>query len=51
MSQSQYEETVIRVCIGTGTGGPIYADLRLPTPIANLLSVLKQTMYQNAKKS
>lgn len=36
------EETIVRVCIGFGPNGPIIVDLRIPTPIANLLSVLKQ---------
>lgn len=45
---SEYEETIITVCVGTGSNGPIYVDLRLPTPVFNLLSVLKQVMIQKA---
>lgn len=43
--ESMYEESTIRVCIGTGIQGPIFADLRIPTPVANL-SVLKQVMNE-----
>lgn len=47
--ESMYEESTIRVCIGTGIQGPIFADLRIPTPVANLLSVLKQVMNEKVK--